>query len=328
MVFGRQCGIGFILFKSVHGDLCAAATVLRARHNRQLKSSLNSAVCTEQQSSVQAHTMSAYSEYIDDSMYSVEWREISTCGPCASAECRCGGSGFCKFAIFNHYMYRADGQSAETDQFDFPLYISNDAAEEVCVEEVRCRRYTVGAAYDYYISKVLLDPLNETVVSVFLGEHKSTCFNMSCFILETTGTATPSGCICFSGGEGGSASILARGYEASASLLEAMCMLGIDPVVQHTGNYSLKIVDGEEKEQTLNVCASGFRNTGGSKLNILDPAEPVPSYAVLNSEVCGVRAVRTALVTVSVVLTPKSLYGGKNPTTKSVSYFVHNVKIQ
>lgn len=274
--------------------------------------------------------MGTHNEYVDDSMYSVGWGEVSTCRSCVDAECKCSRSGSCKSTIFNHYMYRVDEQrnAAETDQFDFPLYISNGAAEEVCVEEVRCRRYTVGAAYDYYIGRVLSDPLCETMISVFLGEYKSTCFNISCFILEISEQAVLPGSICFSDEESNYVSVLARGYEASTSLLDAMCMLGIDPVVPHTGDYSLEVLDDEEKKQTLNVCTSGFKNPGDLKMNIIGPAEPASGYVVLNAEVCGIRAVKTALVTVSIVLTPKSLYGGKNPTTKSVLYFVHNVRMQ
>ena len=44
-----------------------------------------------------------------------------------------------------------------------------------------------------------------------------------------------------------------------------MCMLGIDLVVSHTGDYSLRVDDEEKEEQILNVYASGFRNAAGSE---------------------------------------------------------------
>jgi len=271
-----------------------------------------------------------HDEQIDDSMYSVGWREVSTGGVCVKSKCECKGSGSCTFALFNHFMYREeeDYLGSNLDQFDFPLYITNGTADELSVEEVRCRRYIVGAAYNYYVRKVVHDPLRETLISVFLGDYKSTCFNMLCFLLEAKSSSRLEGYLRMDHEEKGVTSVLARGQEATASLLEAVCMLGINPIVSSEGELSLEILDSETRAQTLNVCISGFSNDSMRGVNVLGSLKSTPEYISTHKGKFGIRAVRTALVTMSVVLTPKSLYGGKNPTTKTVSYYVHNVKIQ
>ena len=270
------------------------------------------------------------SEHIDDSMYTIGWREVSTCKVCDNASCLCANSGSCTYTVFNHYMYREDDGDIVGGmiELDFPLYIGDDVDEEVCVEEVRCRRYTVGAAYDYYMSEVLSEPLSQTMISVFSGEHKSTCFNISCFILEVKEHAVCDDDLCLTQCTEGYVDVLARSRKASSSLLQAMCMLNIDPIVTRLGDYSLAVVDGRKRQQNLDVCTSGFKwsqTCGFSLLRLHGTSRP---RTVVGEHASSIRAVRTALATVSVVLTPRSMYGGKNPTTKSVSYFVHNVRGQ
>jgi hypothetical protein len=227
-------------------------------------------------------------------------------------------------------MYKENDYFSDTnlDQFYFPLYITNGTADEICIEEVRCRQYTVGRAYNYYIRKVVHDPLCQTMISVFLGDYKSTCFNMSCFMLETERSKVPEGCLYFDHEKKGTVSILARGQEATASLLEAMCVLSIDPIVSSEGEVSLEVLDDHNNVNIINVCMSGFSNKNTKEINVLGSMKRAPDYVSAGEGSLYVRAVRTALVTMSVVLTPKSLYGGKNPTTKVVTYYVHNVKVQ
>ena len=267
-------------------------------------------------------------ECIDDSMYTVGWKEVSTCKACSDVGCLCAGSGSCTYAAFNHYMYREEGESTtgDADELNFPLHVSNEMDGEVCVEEVRCRGHTVGAAYDYYMREVLPEPLSQTMISVFSGEYKSTCFDISCFVLETRNDVVCSTDLRLAQGTEDYTDILARGYEASGSLLQAICMLDIDPIVSCLGDHSLVVIDEHGQEQSLNVCTSGFKWSQRCGFSFLHMREADQRHAVVGARADEIRAVRTALATVSVVLTPKSMYGGKNPTTKSVSYFVHNVR--
>jgi hypothetical protein len=271
-----------------------------------------------------------HDECIDDSMYSLGWLEASTASACTTSGCVCRRSGSCKFIVFNHFMYREEDATngKKPDQFDFPIYITNGTADELSVEEVRCKRHVVGSAYDYYNRVAISDPLRESMISVFLGDYKSTCFNMSCFLLEMKNSSALEECLHLSHEERGFTNVLARGYEATASLLEAMCMINVDPIVSPNGQYSMQLLDRQGFTQTLNVCTAGFLNKRAGSINVLGSVTSVPQYVPVDKKKYGVRAVRTALVTMSVVLTPKSLYGGKNPTTKIVSYYVHNVKIQ
>lgn len=273
--------------------------------------------------------MKIHDEHIDDSMYSVGWREVSTSNGCKNKKCRCNGSGSCKFAIFNHFMYRVDDENTgrKTDQFDFPLLIGSAATNEFSVEEIKCARYTVGAAYNYYVRRVMLDS-SETMVSVFLGDYKSSCFNMLCFVLEMPRSLTSPGYLCLDSSTPGHTNVVARECETSASILEEICLLGLDPIVAPGGNCTLGVFDENDEDGTVQVSMLGFRYTAGAKTNVVGPLDCKPDYPTVKANPLGVRAVRTALATVSVVLTPKSLYGGKNPTTKLVSYFVHNVTIR
>lgn len=230
--------------------------------------------------------------------------------------------------IFNHFMFRVEDDSStiELDQFDFPLSINASTADELSVEEVRCREYTVGAAYNYYSNGVVQNLLTETMISVVFGDYKSTCFGMSCYILEMRPRTVHSGSLRLESKADKYAQVLALDSRASSPLLEEMCIQGIDPIVSSVGIHSLEVKGGDGELHEVNACTSGFRWFGDGSLNVHGKCGD-SAYKVVGSR-DKVRAVRTALATVSIVLTPKSLFGGKNPSTKLVSYFVHNVNIQ
>ena len=102
-------------------------------------------------------------------------------------------------------------------------------------------------------------------------------------------------------------------------------MTGIDPVVSPAGACRLSVEDRSGGTKTLNLQISGFSCSPSYGIDILGDVPMEERSTVRKSDGIKAKAVRTALATLSVVFTPKSFYGGKNPSTKRVTYHVHNV---
>jgi hypothetical protein len=212
----------------------------------------------------------------------------------------------------------------ELSPLAFPVCVNPENAETIGVEEVRCKRHTVGVAYRYYKSNVVKGLDTSTLVSVAVDGYKSTCFNMFCYLLAMPRHAVPRGSLALGQPSSQECWVLARCRDVTDPFLESLCTIGIDPIVQDEHEINLWVGDNGKDAQKMSFCTSSFLWRRGGPNILWSPGRPsVTSECHSNDNM--VRAVKTALVTVSVLLTPKSLYGGKNPTTKTVSYFVHNI---
>jgi len=283
-----------------------------------------------------------HDEHIDDWLYSRGWRQVSTQDECESRGCRCGLTGACLQRIFNHYMVEdgsrgssvqmdaanssdeANAGSGEASPLSFPICVNPDTVEMVGVEEVRCRRHTVGISYKYYEANVLKDHRTTTMVSAAVDGYKSACFNMLCYLLEVPKSKTPTGALAVSSQDPEGCWVLARSSSLTTVFLESLCTIDISPIVQAEDEIELRLQGCVPGSRGVLFDTSGFAWRAGGPNMIYDPsASPVVTECYPNPGM--VRAVRTALVTTSILLTPKSLYGGKNPTTKLLTYFVHNI---
>jgi hypothetical protein len=270
--------------------------------------------------------MFAHDELIEDRLYSEGWRQVSFQDECRSKGCNCEATGQCSLPFFNHFMVR-DYQQADAKRqagTSFPICINTEMPEGLNMEEVRCMRHTTGAAHQYYLRNVTRGDDTMTMASVAAEEHKSTCFNVSCCLLEVPVHRVPPGALALGSGEEGIAWVLCRDISINTSVLESLCSIGVDPVVTASGQLSLSVLREGKGPATVLLDTSGFKCKEGGP-NVLYDRSPGSIRVTCLPNAAGVRAVKTALVTVSILLTPKSMYGGKNPSTKLVTYFVHNI---
>jgi hypothetical protein len=283
-----------------------------------------------------------HDERVDDWLYSYGWTQVSSQDACRFSGCDCASTGICTQEMFNHYMIESgevsplappdprisqDGEepsAGRNSPSTFPVYLGIDTIEMAGVEEVRCRPHVVNVAHAYYKANVVKYRRNSTLVSVAMGGYKSTCFNMSCYLLSMPRSAVPKGSLAMGSSSSEEYWVLARGAQLTALFLESLCTIGVDPVVEATGQITLSPQGPTEDCTERCFETAGFLWKRGGP-NILWNPNMLSLPATCHGNVWGVRAVKTALVTVSVLLTPKSMYGGKNPTTKTIDYFVHNI---
>ena len=270
--------------------------------------------------------MSTHDELVDDWLYSEGWMQVSSQDDCRDKGCNCETTGECSFRIFNHFMVKdgCDVEVGSVGKRKFPICLTMEATEELNVEEVRCKKHTTGKAYRYYLNVVLKGDSCVTMVSVATQDYKSTCFNVSCWLLETPIEQVAPGTLALGSGEKGIAWVLCRDARTNASVLSSLCSIGIDPVVVANGQFSLEVLRKEGGKLMICVDSSGFRCGEGGP-NVLGYGSGGSIRLLCPPGSTGVRAVRTALITASILLTPKSMYGGKNPSTKTVTYFIHNI---
>jgi hypothetical protein len=284
-----------------------------------------------------------YDEMTDDDMYSHGWSIVSTQSKCGQRGCACRVDGMCNRGVFNHYMIedaelspmspgnfnmgaggRGNGGAEVPSDTSFPIVITPETVDAVGVEEVRCKRHVVGQAYRYYKFNTPATNKGITMVSVSTYGYKSTCFNMLCYLLDMPRLKAPGGCMAMGPPDGENCWVLARDVGLTRSLFLCLTNIGISPIVEDENIIEILL-----KEEGLDDNRARFSTSrlvwknGGP--NLLWNPEVTSGSMECEPNSYDVRAVKTALVTISVLLTPKSLYGGKNPTTKLVTYFVHNV---
>lgn len=281
-------------------------------------------------------------EHIDDWLYSQGWKQVSTQDGCSEEGCKCISTGRCAKPMFNHYMveeYNPSPISCGSSCFDtgatsekeneapadtFPICITQESVDTIGVEEVRCRRHTVGICYRYYKANVIKRGIPMTMVSVAMNEYKSACFNMSCHLLEMPKPKVPDGALAINSSSGDSCWVLARSTALNVSFLNVLCDIEVSPLVEDENKVPVKMKHPTMDLPIATFITSDFAWTRGGPNMLWSPNMSSSVVSCYPNE-AGVRAVKTALVTVSVLLTPKSLWGGKNPTTKLVTYFVHNI---
>lgn len=264
--------------------------------------------------------MSHHDERVDDTLYSQGWRCISTQFQCKKRRCRCHVTGDCILGVFNHYMMREDTleEEKEPSAFTFPITIRASDGYEMSIEEVRCRRHVLDIAYRYYNNIVLGSNSPSTFVSVVGDGCKSICFNIDCYMLDMEEEASPAGSLSITSGDPEETWVISRDISTTRAICDSLCNIGVDPVVCAEGSVALRGL------RTV-VDTSGFTCAGAGP-NVLQNDSLVSNLVLMDPVAsAGVRAVKTALVTVSILLTPKSMYGGKNPTTKTITYFIHNI---
>jgi hypothetical protein len=282
--------------------------------------------------------MQVHDEHIDDFLYSEGWTQVSTQVYCKREGCHCEVTGECKGLMFNQYLVEdpnvspiSQDSDAETGVQDneaspssFPVCVTNDNVESIGVEEIRCKPHTVGSCYMYYKTNVLQTDEPVTMISVAVDGYKSACFNMACHLLEMHQSNIPRGALAIASQSPEVCWVLARSVRLTTAFLSSLCEIDISPMVGVVEEISVRMVNAPLRSPEARFVTSGFAWSRAGP-NMLWSAGTSSAVARCRSNAAGVRAVKTALVTMSLLLTPKSLYGGKNPTTKLVTYFVHNI---
>jgi len=280
-----------------------------------------------------------HDEEIVDEFYKKGWTECSTselCKALTNRSCECMGSGSCSIGMFNHYLYQEGSQEPMAARYkEFPILLNRVVAEEISLEEIRCAPHTVGSSVRYYEERVIGDVLSNTMVSVAIGLVKSPCFNVACYVAEINLEASKGDSLCILKERGLYGWVLCHDGEVLDHLLKSLCVIGIDPVVSGEGNYEVLLQhdrhrgrpasETTQRSSVVNLSTSGFRLNASGRVNMIGKAPGPRVQKCSGSEVSCIRAVGTALVTISIVLEPKSMYGGKNPSTKKPLYVVHNV---
>lgn len=282
------------------------------------------------------HTLSGSSighvhdEYIADSFYTTGWKAVSTSSLCVNRGCECHASGACVNGFFNHYMIPDDGSVIdEREKCKYlPMLLKQGNVDEISVEEVRCVHDTLENAYTYYDNHVITNGSEQTLISVAINRCKSVCVPMMCYLLEMKTKDVLPGSFCLPSISSGYAYVLAHTGTVLSPLLESICMIGIDPVVSSKGIYNVTVADSVHRELKIEMFTPGFTYSKEHGVNIMGDMRSGAQQKVVRCDEGNINAVRTAIVTLSVVLTPKSFYGGKNPSTKTVAYYVHNVELE
>lgn len=271
-----------------------------------------------------------HDEFISDTFYATGWTTQCTSSSCKNKDCKCKGSGSCVYNLFNHYMKPDDSSSAEdTDPcLTFPVFLHSRSVDEISAEEIRCSPANLGKSYRYFRKQVVTSPREQTLLSVALNKYKSPCFSVECRLIEMKRESAYPGSFCFPSRTDGNVHVLAHDGIVLTPLLESICMIGIDPVVSSKGVYGITMLSGKSKGRHADLFTSGFTYSTSYGVNIIGSMREGASEMVELHSDGSTRAVRTAVVTLSVVLTPRSYYGGKNPSTKTVSYHIHNVELE
>lgn len=281
-------------------------------------------------SSLDSSPATVHDEFIADSFYSTGWVTRTTSELCRKKRCECGGSGSCKTGLFNHYMIPLDSGlfGDEDSHMVFPVFLHSRNVDEISAEEVRCSPNNVHASYAYFMRHVVKSASEQTLVSVALNRCKSVCFSMKCRLIDMTEPSIPAGSFTISSPTEGYAYVLAHEGSVLTPLLEAICLIGVDPVVSPKGMYSVTCIGHGGRAYSTELYTTGFTFSGECGVSVLGDMRAGAEERVIRCDEGNIRAVRTAVVTLSILLTPKSFYGGKNPSTKTVQYHVHNVELE
>jgi hypothetical protein len=210
----------------------------------------------------------------------------------------------------------------------FPVFLHSRNADEISAEEVRCSLDTAHTSYAYFMRHVVTSAPEQTLISIALNRCKSICFSMKCRLIDMEESSIPAGSFIISSPTEGYAYALAHEGSVLTPLLEAICLIGVDPVVSPKGVYNVTCIGRNGRAYSTELYTAGFVFSRECGVSLLGNMRAGAEEKVVRCDEGNIRAVRTAVVTLSILLTPKSLYGGKNPSTKTVRYHVHNVELE
>ncbi len=211
-------------------------------------------------------------------------------------------------------------------------------SDDTSVEEIRCTVGTLGDAYAYYVRRVVENPHRQTLLSVCHQDLKSPCFEVPCLCSRVD--SVPMGAATFETPDRSLWEVGTPSWTVGA-LVDSMCDIGITPIITTDPSYTVRT---SLLGRATDVITKVFRPPVNASIQVLGavsggyldksrgegPTDSAYRYLEGVGTTLDGRcvAVRTAAATISVVLTPRSLYGGKNPETKEVSIVVHTVMLQ
>ena len=224
--------------------------------------------------------------------------------------------------MFNHYLVKRSLEGADKcEPVRFPINLVHTMMDGLALEEVTCKKRVTKESSKYYKNVVARRSKEITMISVVTGDYKSPCFNAACCLVKIPFSAAPPDSIFVESSEEGMIWVLSIDLEVDKTLLVAICELGLSPIVNTEGTLALEL-KGASRYFVVNFANTDCTDYGPNVI----ACPGVGKYeGECKDNKVRARAVMTALATVSVVLTPKSMHGGKNPTTKQLKYFVHNI---
>lgn len=234
--------------------------------------------------------------------------------------------------LYNHYMYIHDNIPApETERYvplkvspyAFPITVDRATADELSVEEVGASMDTLGPSYSYFMSQVPMSFEDPGLLSVNIYDYKSICFNITCVLAVVYDRDIPYQALALMSAGEEYSYVLCIDAEIQQRLSEAMCEIGASPIVKPPTYMGVRILDSDE--EPMDLVALGIKPLNDGEIHIIGSIDAKDHYAVECEYGGSIEAVRTAVVTVSIVLKPVSMHGGVRPSTKEITYVVHNV---
>lgn len=206
------------------------------------------------------------------------------------------------------------------------LTVSN--CDEFSVEELQCTRDNLGDSHRYFRRCVVADLHSSTLLSMNRGDFKSPSFNVNCELILLDPSRIETSAVVVAEAEKGYGWVISLDQEIFTSMLESMSFIDIHPLIPPPEQCIIR--SSPDHDGTMNDSKSlifnVFRGLVGTSTNVRVSDAPEHVCAAEDKgRRLDVRAVKTAVATLSIVLEPVSLYGGVRPSTKSVHLVVHNV---
>lgn len=277
--------------------------------------------------------MESPTSYLSDSAYRQNYSVVSTSSLCDDDECWCECSGRCVSMLFNHYMHIDEDildpkneryTPLKTSVYTFPIRVDSSTADELSVEEVGPSIETLGPSYEYFMRQVPLPSEDPGLVSVNIYDYKSICFNATSILAAVRDSDIPDGALSLFDAGNDHSWVLCINNMIQQRISEALCEVGASPIVKPP-TYSRVVPVGFDDSHKMDLVVLGITALKNGITPTIGDIHSKKWYDVTCESCDGVRAVRTAVVTLSITLKPVSMYGGVRPSTKEISYVIHNV---
>lgn len=277
--------------------------------------------------------MESPTSYLSDSAYRQNYSIVSTSSLCDDSECWCDGSGRCVSMLFNHFMhidedildYKTDRYvPLNTSVYKFPIKVDSSTADELSVEEVGASIETLGPSYEYFMRQVPLPSEDPGLVSVNIYDYKSVCFNIASVLAAVRDSDVPDGAISLLDAGNDHSWVLCIDNMIQQRISEALCEVGASPIVKPPTYFGV-VPAGFDETHSMDLVVLGISALNDGTIPTVGDIHSKVWCDVYCKSCDGVRAVRTAVVTLSITLKPVSMYGGVRPSTKQISYVIHNV---
>lgn len=264
---------------------------------------------------------------MSDAVYRLGWEHVTTAG-CPRKKCKCYGSGECTHGKFCFFLLLPDDIKPLLTLLATPPFVLDPInCEEMSIEEVTCCEDTLAESYEYIVGQVVDQAKDEQLVSVALGDTKTFSFVMSCYLVklrldkfEGSGVAVDV--------DGKCAWVLSMDERILMSFLVSLSYIGVKPMLLPDKLLRVSIRGSGRSAESVVMSTGIFRPRAIAPAVVLCAGgDSTELEASSSSHKKSVLAVRTATVTASIVLTPISLYGGVNPSTKRVSCVAHSVEM-